>query len=132
MTSLLPDYADWKAPASDSAILIWPSPSQLLADTRENHIRLRDCTAELQNVPLSEVRRRMRQWLGIADDRLALATGHQTELYHSGVWAKLAMIHAAAAPIDAATYLFAVDSDEPKHLNLRWPGVPSRLRMIHA
>ena len=60
--------------------------------------------------------------LKLSDDRPAIATGHQTELFHSGVWAKLAMIDAAARALDADCLFAAIDSDAPKHLQFRWPG----------
>jgi hypothetical protein len=53
---------------------------------------------------------------------LLLATGHQTELRHPGVWVKDVLIDAAAEQSGGAAYHFAVDSDEPKHLTIQWPG----------
>src|SRR5205814_1365274 len=50
-----------------------------------------------------------------------LATGHQIELYHPGVWAKDAFINALATKLNAVAYHFAIDTDAPKHLTLRWP-----------
>jgi hypothetical protein len=110
-------YPDWKAPAEDSEILLWPGPDQIIVDTRENHRRLSQW-----NSPLAELRRKQRQCLKLAEDRPAIATGHQTELFHPGVWAKLAMIDAVARRIDADCLFAAVDGDAPKHLHLRWPG----------
>jgi hypothetical protein len=117
-------YPDWKAPKTDGDLLIWPEPDDVLAQTRENHRRLSTASDVLvQGVPLPELRRRMRAWIGHADDAQPLiATGHQTELYHAGVWAKDALTHAAARRLDAQAYHFAVDTDSPKHLHLRWPG----------
>lgn len=115
-------YADWKAPRTDSETLIWPEAPLLLRQTQENHDRLARCTAEFQGTPLNELRRRCRQWIGHDDSQLLIATGHQTELYHPGVWAKNALIHAAASALGAQAYHFCVDTDEPKHLHLKWPG----------
>jgi hypothetical protein len=64
----------------------------------------------------------MRKWLGHDDDQLLIATGHQTELHHPGVWVKNALIDSAAAKLEGRAFHFAVDTDEPKHLQLRWPG----------
>ena len=65
----------------------------------------------------------MRRWIGHReDDRPIIATGHQTELYHPGVWVKNAAIAAAAERIGASAFHFAVDMDAPKHLVYRWPG----------
>ncbi len=117
-------YPDWKAPAEDGRLLVWPEPRELLRQTVANHARLaRASRASIQNIPLNEVRRRMRAYVGHADDGgPLLASGHQTELYHPGVWAKDALIHAAAKRVDGAAYHVAVDTDAPKHLVLRWPG----------
>jgi len=117
-------YADWKAPAGDGEYLIWPAPPRLLQDTLQNARLFASAhSARIQNVPLPELRRRLRNWLGHRDDAGPLiATGHQTELYHPGVWVKNALIHLAAETLGGQAYHVAVDTDEPKHLNLRWPG----------
>ncbi|MGD0139294.1 MAG: hypothetical protein ABSD28_10480 [Tepidisphaeraceae bacterium] len=109
-------YPDWKAPAEDSALVIWPQPDQILHDTVDNHRRL-----SAWHSPLADLRRRQRQMLKLSEDRPVIASGHQTELFHPGVWAKLAMIDAAARRLDADSFFAAVDSDAPKHLQLRWP-----------
>lgn len=117
-------YADWKAPAGDGQVLIWPEPKRLLAETRDNQRRLSAAGDVLiQNTPLPDVRRRLRHWLGHADDsRPLIATGHQTELHHPGVWAKNALLDAAASALECATWHISVDTDAPKHLTLKWPG----------
>lgn len=116
-------YDTWKAPAEDGQFLLWPVPDALLADTLANHERLsRIDSVRLQNVALNEVRRAMRKWVGHDDARPLIATGHQSELHHPGVWAKNALISAAAAKLGGRAFHFAVDTDEPKHLLLRWPG----------
>ena len=117
-------YGNWKAPAEDGQTLIWPDPAAILGDARENGRRLAAAdSVRLQNVPLPEVRRRLRHWIGhTADDQPIVATGHQTELHHPGVWVKNVLIDAAARKLGGQAYHFAVDTDAPKHLHLRWPG----------
>jgi hypothetical protein len=116
-------YARWKAPAEDGQVLLWPEPLDLVYQTLTNHAHLTAAHRILiQNVPLPLVRKGMRQWLGHADDQFLIATGHQAELHHPGVWAKNALIDALAAKVDGRAFHFAVDTDEPKHLSLRWPG----------
>lgn len=123
MSLSAPSYADWKAPAEDGATVIWPPPGELCEDARENH-RLLSAAHELrvQNVPLTEVRRRQRAWLGHPDDQILIADGHQTELYHAGVWVKSVLSHVAAEQLGGSALHLAVDTDAPKHLYLRWPG----------
>lgn len=116
-------YADWKAPAEDGQTLVWPEPPALLADARANAGRLRSADHSLlQGIPLPEVRARARAFIGHPGDQLLIATGHQTELYHPGVWVKNALIDAVATKVGGQAYQFAVDSDAPKHLHVRWPG----------
>jgi hypothetical protein len=116
-------YADWKAPAADGELLIWPEPRQLLDRTRENQTRLSSADhVRIQNAPLPQVRRAVRQFLGHDDAQPLLATGHQTELYHAGVWVKDVLIDHAATLLGGQAYHFAVDTDGPKHLHVRWPG----------
>jgi hypothetical protein len=117
-------YADWKAPRADGSLLIWPEPQQMLDDARATRELLsRTDSPPIQGVPLLEWRQRMRAFLGHADDAQPLiVTGHQAELHHPGVWAKNALVDAAARAIGARAMHLSVDTDQPKHLTLRWPG----------
>ena len=118
-----PRYADWKAPDEDGQFLIWPDAQTLLRQTRDNQHLLSTSNAFIQNVPLGQLRARQRQWIGhLDDDRPLIANGHQTELYHPGVWVKDVLIDAIARKVGGEAYHFAVDTDTPKHLHLRWPG----------
>src|SRR5690349_4348697 len=118
------NYADWKAPAEDGQMLIWPEPGDLLTQSCENQELLRRASRVLiQNAPLPELRKSQRKWIGhVDDDALLFATGHQTELIHPGVWVKDALIDAAAKATGGQAYHFAVDTDSPKHLQFKWPG----------
>ncbi|MGH7179589.1 MAG: hypothetical protein ACREJC_19595, partial [Tepidisphaeraceae bacterium] len=119
-----PSFPRLKAPSDDGATLIWPGPEQILRDTVENHRRLSAAAdVRIQNAPLPELRKNMRILLGHEDSRPLLASGHQTELYHPGVWSKDALILHAAARIGGRGLHLAVETDVPKHLELRWPGV---------
>jgi hypothetical protein len=123
MRPAAPTYPDWKAPAEDGTVLLWPDPQTLCRQTIENHRSLSSSETGVGGLPLREVRARMRQWIGHADsDQPIVASGHQTELHHPGVWVKDVLINAAARRIGGAAYHFAVDTDAPKHLDLRWPG----------
>jgi hypothetical protein len=117
-------YADWKAPAEDGQVLLWPEPTELLRDTESNARRLRAAdSVRVQGLPLIHLRRELRRWIGHADEQRPLvAMGHQAELYHPGVWAKDPLIDAVATKLGGSAYHIAIDTDEPKHLQLRWPG----------
>lgn len=114
-------YADWKAPKQDSQLLIWPEPEALLRAVDENGERLSRAEVAIQNRPLRELREEARSFAGVHDGRRIVLTGHQTELWHPGVWAKNALIDAAARKIGALAIHLAVDTDAPKHLGIRWP-----------
>jgi hypothetical protein len=115
--------ATWKAPARDGEILLWPAAKELIRATLENHRRLARADAvKIGGIPLSELRQRQRQWIGHDEDSPLVAAGHQVELLHPGVWAKDILINELARKVEGAAYHFAVDSDAPKHLHLRWPG----------
>jgi hypothetical protein len=116
-------YPQWKAPRQDQEVLIWPKPGDLLSQTIKNHQRLNaESSVRIQGVPLNELRSQVRAWLGFNNDQPLLADGHQTELHHPGVWVKRIATDAAAGRLSGQSVHFAVDTDAPKHLDLRWPG----------
>jgi hypothetical protein len=122
MTSPALTYPDWKAPAEDGKVLIWPEPGELCRQTLDNQKTLSASDVRIQNVTLSELRRQSRQWLGHDDGQPLIADGHQTELYHPGVWVKSVLANETATRLSGSAVHFAVDTDAPKHLSLRWPG----------
>lgn len=117
-------YANWKAPAEDGQTLAWPAGRRLVDDTNANARSLSAAAGcRVQGVPVPELRRQMRAWIGHKDETQPLvATGHQTELYHPGVWVKDALTNAVADRLGGLAWHFAVDTDQPKHLAVRWPG----------
>jgi hypothetical protein len=115
--------SDWKAPAEDGQVLLWPSGGAIIEQTRANLNRLASANDVcIGGVPLAELRRRQRQWIGHSDQRPIVATGHQIELAHPGVWVKDVVINELAHHVEGEAYHLAVDTDSPKHLLLRWPG----------
>src|SRR6476659_7616861 len=110
-------YADWKAPPHDGGLLIWPERDELLQQVTQNQKLFQSFSDKrIAGVPLPEVRQAQRDWLGHSDPtRPIIATGHQTELYHPGVWVKNAVISAIAGRVGGEAIHFAVDTDEPKH-----------------
>lgn len=115
-------YPDWKAPSQDGELLVWPAPSQLLADVSANFQRFSASQSVLlQNVSLPEMRSRMRAFIGHNDERPLIATGHQVELHHPGVWIKNAVIDAMARRLGGRALHVAVDTDAPKHSIMKWP-----------
>lgn len=117
-------YSDWKAPTGDGQVLVWPDGPTLLAETRAAADVLGKAQVPIAGVPLGQWRQQTRALLGHGPDAgPLLATGHQTELFHAGVWAKNALIDIAAKALNGRAMHLGVDTDHPKHLQLRWPGV---------
>jgi hypothetical protein len=121
---------DLKAPSGDSQILIWPDPSELIQSARDNAAALDNARQfTLQGLPIAEIRRRMRDWLGHREG-LLFVTGHQAELHHPGVWVKNVVINAAANRSGGAALHLAIDTDAPKHLDVRWPAASGQVRTM--
>ena len=112
-------YGDWSAPKHDGALLVWPEAGTLGGAAARN-AQLVDQAGELQfaGLTLRELRDLARRFVGHDSGPLIL-TGHQSELHHPGVWVKNAVIDA----VPGNALHVAVDTDQPKHLALRWPGV---------
>jgi hypothetical protein len=122
MDSFHRHYPEWKAPSEDASLLVWPGPRELVDDAIANHALLsRADGTRVQNMPLAELRKRMRQFIGHEDERPLIATGHQVELHHPGVWVKKILINLLAEKTQGAAFHVAIDTDSPKHLTLRWP-----------
>ena len=115
-------YADWKAPKVDGESLLWPEPQRLVADLAQNRAALDVSTVAIQNKPLNEWRLQTRQAVLGDAAKSVIATGHQIELYHPGVWIKNVLLDAVARKTGAVALHVAVDTDSPKHLQFRWPG----------
>lgn len=116
-------YGQWKAPKTDGALLIWPDAHTLADLARKNQSLLNAADHVLVGgVALPELRRSARGFVGHHDDTPLIATGHQCELHHPGVWVKNVLIAAVAEAGRGSAFHFGVDTDAPKHLKLKWPG----------
>jgi len=113
----------WKAPSEDGEVLIWPDVGDIEKQTLANQKLLGEAHGvRIGGVPLPEIRQWMRRWIDAPTDRPLIGAGHQLELFHPGVWAKNILIDQLAKKMGGAAYQFSIDTDEPKHLELRWPG----------
>ena len=115
-------YGSWSAPDEDGGLLIWPEPARIIELAQHSVAFLPYQDVALGGVPLPELRAAARQAVGREGDGPLIATGHQCELQHPGVWIKNAVMCAAAEACGGAALHIAVDTDAPKHLKLKWPG----------
>jgi hypothetical protein len=113
-----PDYPDWKAPKADGAVLLWPDPAEQLEIAGRGFAPPSD--AMLGGLPMREVRDATRTFIGHNSNAPLVLTGHQTELHHPGVWIKNVVVHHLAARLGGRAVHLAVDTDQPKHLELRY------------
>src|SRR5437773_65851 len=97
-------YPDWKAPAEDGDILIWPDARTIASQALENHKNMATAETLVAGLPLRELRKRAREWIGQRGDQPLIATGHQTELYHPGVWAKAVLAGQLAAKVGGQAF----------------------------
>jgi hypothetical protein len=121
MSIVLPSYADWKAPRADGQTLLWPTMPELAGALAARHHDAADAI-RLHGHSLADVRKQVRQFVGHDTDAPLIVTGHQAELHHPGVWAKNVVIDALARKFSGRAVHLCVDTDQPKHLSLRWPG----------
>ncbi len=137
----LPAYADWVAPKGDGEWLLWPvagaGEGQLIgtgsASLRQAVPGLSGLIASNQEslYSLTDLRNWTREQLGLRLDQPIIATGHQIEMHHPGVWVKtVVMSHLARICGGQALYL-AVDTDSPKHLALTAPQDPLAAAVLH-
>lgn len=119
-------YPRWRAPTVDGEMLLWSPSGSLTADSLGNRTLLDGAKLTVGGVALGELRRQTKAFISVGPEQIVLMTGHQVELHHAGVWVKNAIVHAAAERLNAAGHgaravHLAVDTDQPKHLAVRFP-----------
>jgi len=122
MSEALVNGPDIRAPDADGAVVLFPSGTAPGRIAIANQRMLALCEERIQNIPLRHLRTEVRAMSAWAGAPAVVATGHQIELYHPGVWVKNLVIQTIAKHIGGQALHLAVDTDAPKHLHLRWPG----------
>lgn len=121
------EQAAWKAPSRDGEVLVWPSAGRLEHWVKSLWKPIASGGGEAPawlGVAVEEIRAATRRFLGHVAEAPLLATGHQVELHHPGVWVKLAVVHQMAERWGGRAFHLAVDTDQPKHLALTYPVCP--------
>ncbi len=103
-----------RAPRRNLDILIWPE-TQLWASLTDSPAP----DAALLDTSLAALRDELRAALGLTPP--VIATGHQCELFHAGVFAKLIAASVLAQRFGGSAAYVLVDSDTPKATHLPVP-----------
>lgn len=118
----------------------YPSWARLVETTRERVALWPACLRRLRQEARSEVLALASGWSGsigidipdVCADVPLIATGHQPELFHAGVWAKHFLIDRLASQLGGAGIDIVVDTDRAEAVELRLPvlGQPVSVRGI--
>ncbi len=113
-----------RTPPGDGDTLIEPGTSHWQGLIEDN-IRFRGRRGiMLGGIPFEAALRAVRsRGLGLAPDIPVIASGHQPEFVHPGVWAKHVMVHHVAGRHGASGIDLVIDSDAPASWALRVPAV---------
>ena len=126
-----------KAPKADGGVFASPSRETLPRLAAENHARLAAAKTKIDGVPLAAYRQAAqaevvtlaKRYLRDCGEPLpalssgpsVVATGHQPELFHPGVWVKNFALARLAAETNAVALNLVVDNDTLKSTHLRQP-----------
>jgi hypothetical protein len=112
------------APTEDGGLLIHPPSAKLPAILDRNRAILNGNSVTLNGVPLCELRE--------TPDVPRIASGHQPEFFHPGVWAKNFVLHAMARRVGGEPLFLIADHDTMKSTGFRWPvseADPARVKL---
>jgi len=114
-------------PAVDGGVLLLPPADRLpeMLQTARDRLKAMDFT--VAGVPAAQLRRQAREELAaeIGADLPApwIATGHQSEMHHAGVWFKDAAAAAWAEAVEGSAVHVVADLDTLGHMELSVPRV---------
>ncbi len=117
-------------PIEQASCLVSPTPDQLANAVRYNRSLFDQYDFEVAEMPYAVVRKIVRQL--IADDDVTteipfIATGHQPDFFHAGVWAKHVVAKRLADAVGGTAFDLIVDHDVPKQYTIDVPTVQDGL-----
>jgi len=101
------------APAQSGELLIWPAFEDWPRLLEENYQRRRAYDFEICDRPFDE-------WVRL-DNQPVIASGHQPEWFHPGVWIKNALTAELANHLNAKHEMLMVDADAPATFSIAYP-----------
>lgn len=121
------NYRKLRAPAKHGAALIDPPLSEISSLLDQGQHRLKNASASIGGMPLPNFRDLTKSELNhLFDDALdaskpIVASGHQPELFHPGVWLKNWLLHEIARRFNAQPVNFVIDNDLADSVSLKSP-----------
>ena len=101
------------APAASGDVLIWPALDQWPQRLRDNYQLRRSYDFQLCHRPFKD-------WASLGEQPV-IASGHQPELFHPGVWIKNALVTMLAEKLAAQAKMLVVDADVPATFSVSYP-----------
>ncbi|MCA9250603.1 MAG: hypothetical protein KDA54_05675 [Phycisphaerales bacterium] len=124
---------DLHAPSEQGECLVAPSASRLSAAVEYNRKLFARYQFEVAGLPFATVRDMVRSRIGGDDVRIDqpfIATGHQPDFFHAGVWAKHIVARRLADAVGGAAFDLIVDHDAPKQHSIAVPTIDDGLAHV--
>lgn len=124
---------DLHAPSEQGECLVAPSASRLSAAVEYNRKLFAQYQFEVAGLPFATVRDMVRSQIGGDDVRIDqpfIATGHQPDFFHAGVWAKHIVARRLADAVGGAAFDLIVDHDAPKQHSIAVPTIDDELAHV--
>ncbi|MCH7525978.1 MAG: hypothetical protein IID39_00945 [Planctomycetes bacterium] len=126
------DFARLRTPAAHGDVLVEPGASQMRALAEANRELLASYTFPVLDTNIGELRASIRHSLCGQAEGPVVATGHQPEFIHAGVWAKHVVAVRLAQAVGGRAVNVIVDSDAPKNERLVVPHVSGSFVEVRA
>ncbi len=111
-------------PTEQGQCLVSPPAHQLAHAVKYNRQLFAQYQFKIAGLPYAEVRALVRQQIA-GDDASTnapfIATGHQPDFFHAGVWAKHVVAQRLADAVRGTAFDLIVDHDVPKHTSIAVP-----------
>lgn len=127
----------YAVPRSNREYACWPPLAKLPELVKRNAAAIRSFSFKVLDLPVGDyrqmcleaIREAAAAWarqIGLGErsarlERPLIATGHQPELHHAGVWIKHHLAFRLARALGASSFDLIVDNDVPKHLGILMP-----------
>jgi hypothetical protein len=122
-----------RVPSEHGGCLVSPEAALLPVAVEYNRNLFAQYPFKVAGLPYAEVRRLVRRQIGGEDasiEKPFIATGHQPDFFHAGVWAKHIVAQRLADAVGGAAFDLIVDHDAPKQATIAVPTVDDGLAQL--